>query len=207
MPDAVTTPVEPESAPTPAAAAVAPATPNAVVEPKTSAPEATSDDVGDAGKAAIQKERELRADLARQLAEAKGLREQAEAKVKEFEDRDKTDQQRLTDEVETLRKSLADKDAEITKAQHASLRAEVAADKRVPASRLHGNTREELEADADAYLAEVAEAAARDTKKTPTKPPTPSTGLKSGASTTGDQSTDPKERAANALRSMRQAGG
>ena len=150
-------------------------------------------DLGDAGKKALDAER--------------AARREAERKLKEYEDRDKTDQQRLADEVEALKQKVADKDAEIVKAQHASLRAEVAAEMRVPPSRIHGTTREELAADAEAYLSEIAEAAARDAKKTsPTKPPTPSAGLKSGASTTGAHSTDPKERAVQALRAMRQSG-
>lgn len=184
------------SAPTPADVAA-----------KTQPVEPVAGEVGDAGKAAIKKERDARADLERQLAESKSLQEQLAEKVREFEDRDKTDQQRLADEVEALKQKVADKDAEIVKAQHASLRAEVAAEMRVPPSRIHGTTREELAADAEAYLSEIAEAAARDAKKTsPTKPPTPSAGLKSGASTTGAHSTDPKERAVQALRAMRQSG-
>lgn len=169
-----------------------------MVEPKTPPAEAISGDVGEAGKAAIQKERDASRDLARQLAESKSLQQQLADKVKEFEDRDKTDQQRLADEVAALKQQVADKDSEISKAQHASVRAEVAAAKGVPTSSLFGATKEELEASADELIAW------RDanTKRTP-KPPAPTSGLKSGASASGDGPTDPKEKAAAALRVMR----
>lgn len=194
MPDAVTTPsTEPASAP-PAAATSAP------VEPKTAPAEAISDDLGESGKAALQKEREARQALARELAEAKSLQQQFADKVKEFEDRDKSETEKLNDQLARLQKQLTDKDAEVAAAKVASLRAEVAADKHVPAGRLHGTTREELEADADAYLAEVA---ANTANKRPPKAPTPSSGLKSGASPTSDTATDPKARAVAAMRAMR----
>ncbi|MFC9432690.1 hypothetical protein [Nocardia sp. NPDC057030] len=174
-------------------------TPEPVSEPpKTDAPEAISDDLGAAGKAAIQKEREARKDLERKLAESSQLQNELAAKVKEFEDRDKTDQQRLADEVAALKQQVADKDVEIGKARHASLRAEVAAAKGVPATSLSGTTREELEACADDLIAW------RDANtKRPPKPPAPSGGLKSGASPNGDHSADLKERAAAALRASR----
>lgn len=202
MPDAVpTTPATPEPAPAPTPATVAAQTaPAAPTEPKTPPAEAISDDLGDAGKAAIQKERAAREDLARQLAESKNLQQQLADKVKEFEDRDKSETEKLNDQLATLKQQIADKDAEIVKAQHTSLRAEVAAAKQVPAGRLHGSTRQELEADADAYLAEVAERAA---SKRPPKSSTPSGGLKSGASPNGDAPTDPRARAVAALRQLR----
>lgn len=201
MPDAVPTTTTPDPAPAPTPATVAAQTaPAATEEPKTPPAEAISDDLGDAGKAAIQKERAARDELARQLAESKNLQQQLADKVKEFEDRDKSETEKLNDQLASLKKQIADKDAEIQKAQHASLRAEVAAAKQVPSGRLHGSTRQELEADADAYLAEVAERAA---SKRPPKPSTPSSGLKSGAASNGDAPTEPKARAAAALRQMR----
>lgn len=71
--------------------------------------------------------------------------------------------------------------------------AEIAAAKGVPASRIRGETREEMEADAD----ELAALLVKDTKPRPTV-----SGLKSGASNS-DLRMDPKERAAAALRSFR----
>jgi hypothetical protein len=170
-------------------------------EAKPDAPGATPEGLGDAGKAAIQKERDARADLERRLAESEQLKKDLAAQVKAFEDRDKTEQQKLADRVEELQQAIAAKDKEIDRAQRASLRASVAADKGVPVTSVSGTTREEMEASADEVLAWL-EAKTASKRSTP-KPPAPSGGLKSGASSTGDQSTDPKERAAAALRAMR----
>lgn len=204
MPDAVetqTTTSESASAPAHASEA-APAAGSAPAEPKTPSNDATSEEIGEAGKAAIQKERAARQDLERKLAEAQQLQDELKQKVHEFEDRDKTDQQRLTDQVAALEKRLADKETEIAKAQQASLRAAVAAEKGVPIGSLTGTTKEELEQSADDLIA-WREASA---PKRPPKPPTPAAGLTSGASGTGDLPTDPKERAAYAVRKMRAAG-
>lgn len=190
MPEAENTPAEPEVKPAESAAP----------EPKTPTPEATPD-MGDAGKAAIQREREARKELERKLAEADKLKDDLAAKVKAFEDRDKSEQERMADEVAALKKQVAEKDAEITKARQASLRAEVAAAKGVPANRLHGSTKEELEADADAYLSEVAAREQSAQKRNPPKPP--AANLKSGASSTDTNGLSGKAQAAQALRRLR----
>lgn len=202
MPDAVTTTptTDPASTPTPADVAAKTAPPAAAETTKTPHAEAISDELGDAGKAAIQKERAAREELARQLAESKALQQQLADQVQEFEDAKKSETEKLNDQLAALKKQIELKDTEITKAKHASMRAEVAAAKGVPANRLHGATREELEADAEAYLAEVA---AHQATKRPPKPPVPTSGLKSGASSNGDTPTNPKARAAAALRQMR----
>lgn len=202
MPDAVTTTPAPDPAPVPTPAEVAAKTaPTAPVEPETPAAEAISDDLGDAGKAALQKERAARDDLTRQLAESKNLQQQLADKVREFEDRDKSEQQKLADQVATLQKQIADKDLEVAQAQHASLRAAVAAEEGVPISGLTGATKEELVASAKELIAWRDAAAAASAVKRPPKSPAPA-GLKSGASSTGDTPTDKKERAAMALRQL-----
>lgn len=160
---------------------------------------AIPDGLGEAGKSAIQKERDARADLERRLAESEQLKKDLAAQVKAFEDRDKTEQQKLADRVDELQKAIADKDKEISRAERASLRASVAADKGVPVASVSGTTREEMEASADEVLAWRDNSAP---KRAP-KPPAPTGGLKSGASSTGDTSSDPKERAAAALRRLR----
>lgn len=195
MPDAVPTTTTPEPAPAPD-----PAPAPAAAEPKPEPAEAISDELGDAGTAAIRKERDARKELERKLTEAEQLKDALAAKVQEFEDAKKSETEKLNDQLARLQKQLDAKDAEVAAATLASLRAEVAAAKHVPAGRLHGTTKEELEADADAYLAEVA---ANTATKRPPKAPTPSGGLKSGASQTSDTSADPKDRAAAALRAMR----
>lgn len=107
----------------------------------------------------------------------------AASRLQEIEDAGKSEQQKLADQLATLQQQLAQRDKEVSELAEAKLRAEVAATKKVPPHRLHGKTQEELEADADRYLSELAEAAgsARPTRK----PPAP-TGLKSGASSSGD---------------------
>lgn len=200
MPDAPTTETTTtEPAPAPAPATTAPESKPGETNPAPA--EAISEELGEAGKAALQKERAARAVLERKLTEAEQLKTELAAKVQEFEDAKKSETEKLNDQLARLQQQIADKDAEVAAAKVASLRAEVAAEKKVPAKRLHGSTREELEADADAYLAEVAEQTA---SKRPTKPATPATGLKSGASADGDASTNPRARAAAALRQMRQ---
>lgn len=84
--------------------------------------------------------------------EAKAAKKDAAAareKVKEFEDKDKSEAQRLQDRAETAEKSLA-------AAERLVLVSEVALEKGLTpaqAKRLIGTTKEELEADADELLA------------------------------------------------------
>lgn len=192
MPDAD---VQNGTTPSESAPAPAPAT-EAAAAPKPAPTEAISGDVGDAGKAAIQKERDARKELERKLTEAQQLKDSLAAKVQEFEDAKKSETEKLNDQLTRLQKQLADKDAEITKAQQTSLRAAVAAEKGVPMGSLSGITHEELLASADEL---IAWRDANAPKRTP-KPPAPSGGLKSGASASGDRPGDPKERAHAALR-------
>ncbi|MFD4294144.1 hypothetical protein ACFWQG_13080 [Rhodococcus sp. NPDC058532] len=102
----------------------------------------------------------------------------------------KSEQQKLIDRV-TAAEDRA------TKAESAALRAEVARTKGVPASSLNGATREELEASADELLDWRGESAP---SKQPRRPAGP---LKSGATGT-ETGTTAKDRAAAALREMRQ---
>jgi hypothetical protein len=90
----------------------------------------------------------------RQKADAKAARDEAaalKAKLQEIEDRDKTEQQKK-DEAAQAAESRA------VTAEAKALRFEVAAAKGVPltqAHRLQGNTKAELEADADEFLKDV----------------------------------------------------
>jgi len=75
----------------------------------------------------------------------------AEATVKQFEDRDKTEQQKLAERAETAEKAAADAEARL-------LRLTVGAEKGLPAAlaeRLQGTTEEEMAADADRLLEAV----------------------------------------------------
>jgi hypothetical protein len=165
------------------------------------------EDLGDAGKSALHKEREARrkAESAHKKAEAKVAEAQKKlddlaAKVKAFEDEKKTDGQKKDERIEELQQQLNARIAELAETQSASLKNEVAAAKGVPASRLVGETREELEASADELIAW------RDANAPKRKPPTTAPGLKSGASAPGDHPSDAKERAAAALRNYRRGG-
>lgn len=154
--------------------------------------------LGDAGKLAIQREREARKAAEAEAKESKKQAGEFAARLKDIEDRDKSETQKLADQVAELQKAMAAKEADLVKAQQAKLRIEVAKDKGVPASSLTGTTQEELEASADEVLAW------RDASKPiPPRKPATAAGMKSGASSTSDGPTDPKERAAAMLRALR----
>jgi len=63
-----------------------------------------------------------------------------------IEEEKKTDEQRVTDRIAAAEKRATDLEAQVA-------RAEVAAAKGIPAGLLHGGTKEELEAEADALIA------------------------------------------------------
>lgn len=104
--------------------------------------------LGDAGKKALQDERRARS-AAEKTAKELGERLQA------LEDSQKTEAQKTADRATKAEASAAAANAKL-------LRFEIAAEKGLKpaqAARLAGSTREELLADADAYLAEVGGAA------------------------------------------------
>jgi hypothetical protein len=114
-------------------------------------------ELGEAGKKALDEERKARRDAERQ---ARDLAD----RLKAIEDKDKTEVERLTGQVATLTK---ERDAAAMRAD----RLEVAVTKSLDegqalritsaAKRLTGSTREELEADADEFLAAFASEAPR----------------------------------------------
>lgn len=97
-------------------------------------------------------------------------------------------------ELQRVQERAAQLEQELAAERFNALRASVAAAKGVPASALTGETREELEASGDALLEWRAEQS-KSAKK-------PVRGLKSGV-LTPDQTMDPKERAAQAIRALR----
>lgn len=123
-PETPVTPVEPEAQPA--------TTPPAGATPET-------EPLGEAGIAALKSEREARKAAEKAAADAI-------ARIKEFEDRDKS-------EAEKQQEALAAARAELAELTVAKTRAEVAAAKGVPANLLSGSTQEELEASADALIA------------------------------------------------------
>ena len=99
-------------------------------------------ELGDAGKKAIDAER-------RNARAATKERDALAARLKEYEDRDKTEADKMADR-------LAAAEQRATAAETARLRQQVALDKGLPAElvgRLRGDTEAELEADADDLLA------------------------------------------------------
>lgn len=121
--------------------------------------------------------------------------EDIKAKAEKFdqaEEKDKTELQRAREASEAAVKRADEADAK-------ALKAEIAAAKKVPAHRITGATKEELESDADRYLDEMKAAASQ-----------PAgvkfgAGLKSGSAKGGDNGVSKKEQAAAALRSMRKS--
>jgi hypothetical protein len=98
--------------------------------------------LGDAGKKALQEERRKARAAEKQLTEL-------QKRLQEFEDRDKTEAQKLAERAAAAEKSAADAQTEL-------MRYRVAADKKLPAelaARLRGSTPEEMAADADELLA------------------------------------------------------
>lgn len=98
-------------------------------------------ELGDAGKKALDAERREKRAAEKRAAEL-------EAKLKEFEDRDKTESTRAVERAEAAEKAAAAAEAR-------ALRLEVASEKGLTpaqAKRLVGETREELEADASELL-------------------------------------------------------
>lgn len=113
------------------------------------------------------------------------------AELKKIRDGEKTELQREKEAREAA-------EARAQKAEFSALRAEVAREKGVPAASITGTTKEELEASADELLAW------RGDSGKPKQAKGTNTGqLKSGASGAGSTTQDPKERAAEAMRRLR----
>jgi hypothetical protein len=152
-------------------------------------------ELGDAGKRALDNERKARRAAEKRLAEL-------EAKVKETEDAEKSELQRLQDKVDELTKR-----AEAAEAK--AHRYEVAAEKGLTpaqARRLVGATKEELEADADAMVEELGlkkpeeeKPADEETEEETPFGARPKENLKGGASNEEDEQPDPGKLADSIL--------
>lgn len=116
-----------------------PAAPEPQEAPVIDGAKPSDEPLGAPGISALKAEREARA--AAEKRESEALQ-----RIKEFEDRDKTESERQAEALAAAKRELA----ELTIAK---TRAEVAATKGVPAGLLTGSTQEELEAAADALLA------------------------------------------------------
>lgn len=118
-------------------AAPAPAAPEAPAPSQGATPE--DQPLGAPGLAALKSEREAKAAAEKRAADL-------EARVKEFEDREKTEAQKQQEALEKAQRELA----ELTIAK---TRAEVAAAKGVPVELLSGSTAEDIEAAAERLIA------------------------------------------------------
>jgi hypothetical protein len=115
--------------------------------------------LSDAGKKALSEERKARSAAERSARAAQKQLDDMAKRLKEFEDRDKSEAEKLAE-----RAAAAEKQAESATAR--LLRFEVAAAKKLPpgfAARLQGSTKEELEADAEALLKDLGEQQQRTT--------------------------------------------
>lgn len=129
-------------------------------------------EMGDPGKKALQEERQKARAAEREL-------KAAQARLKEFEDRDKSEAEKTAERL-----SAADKRA--AEAEQKAIRLEVAYAKGLTpaqAKRLVGSSREELEADADDILATFPTAPAAPDRKAPK--PDPSQGTRGGKPLSG----------------------
>ena len=146
------------------------------LEPSTDADEGAAESSGDVPP-------EVKAALKKANEEAKNLR----LKLKEFEDRDKTEAERISERLAAAEQRALDAD-----------RLEIALDKGLTkgqAKRLVGSTREELEADADELLADLG---VDDDK--PSTSRRPKERLKPGASNDAEPQKSPQELAAEVVK-------
>lgn len=114
--------------------------------------EADEQQLGEGGQKALAAERKAKSAAERQAKAAQKQIDDLSKKLKAYEDRDKSESDRLTERATAAEKQAAD-------AQTQLLRYEVAASKKLPsewAARLQGSTQEELEADADQLLETLA---------------------------------------------------
>ncbi|MFI9244152.1 hypothetical protein ACIGXF_16540 [Streptomyces sp. NPDC053086] len=121
--------------------------PDAQEKPETGAPEGT--EAPAAERPNESGETKIPPEVERALRKANKEAETLRLKLKEFEDRDKTEAQKLAERATAAEQSAAVAQSEL-------MRFRVAADKKLPAEladRLQGSTPEEMAADADKLLA------------------------------------------------------
>lgn len=115
--------------------------------------EPTNGERTDEGQAPDKFDAKYVKELRQDAAKTRKALQAAEARLREFEDRDKTELEKLTARADAADQKAAD-------AQRQLLKLEVAAHKQLTADwvdRLRGDTIEELEADADRLLGQIAQ--------------------------------------------------
>jgi hypothetical protein len=141
-----------------------------------------------------QLEKRIGARLARERAKYSDYSD-LKSKAAEFDklqEATKTEAQKVAERITQLEKELESE-------RFNTVRSKVASEKGVPAHRISGATPEELEASADAYIAEIADI-------TKPRPPRNTGALKSGA-TGSDNRMDPKEKSASMIQQIFRQGG
>lgn len=142
-------------------------------------------ELGDAGKKAINTMKRERNAALKELAELR-------AKVKEFQDKDKTEAERLAEAAEDAKSRAAKAEANarrLTTAMERAPEGATLAQIRAVAKRLSGETDDELETDADELFQLLAPQSATDEGKRTAPPGRPTTSLKGG----GDPGDEPEE--------------
>lgn len=144
-------------------------------DPNDPAPTPTDDpeDLGEAGKRALAAERKAKKAAEKRAADA-------EAELKKVADKDKSETDRLREELAEAKKATAESDLRAMRIEVATAKGLSAAQ----AKRLNGSTKEELEEDADDFLESIKPA---EDKGKPGGKPTED--LKGG----GDPTEDPEE--------------
>ncbi|MEU5259015.1 hypothetical protein [Amycolatopsis sp. NPDC021455] len=158
-------------------------------KPDTKPEETPDEDLGDADKLGDPGKKALEA-MKRERNAARKEMNDLKARLKEFEDKDKTETQRLQETAEEAKSRAAKAETNARKLQTAIERAPEGASLaqiKAVAKRLHGESDEELEADADELFSLLAPST-QDTKKTlPGKP-------KENLSGGGDPGEEPEEK-------------
>lgn len=128
-------------------------------EPDTSRDDHAREDepLREAGMRALEREREERKAAHSEAAEARRRAEAAEARLAEFERAQMSEQERVASERDEWRGKYEEMTAKTRELEIKNLRHEVATAAGIPmhANRLVGSTREELEADAEAFKASL----------------------------------------------------
>lgn len=159
-------------------------------EQEQSATDDVPQELGDAGKKALKSERDARKALEARLKELEPLA----AKAQEFEDAQKSEQERLTEKLSATEERAA-------KAELRAARLEVATEKGLPSSAvkfLTGETGEELAASADELLGLMAASEPEPATAAPQR--RPQERLKPGASPDAEPQASPKDIAAALFR-------
>lgn len=115
--------------------------------------------LGDAGKRALDAERRARKEADKRVAEAEKRLEEAQKRIDGFEDANRNELEKREHKLKKAQEQLEAKQRELDALNHKVLTTQIAADYNLPAdmaSRLQGNSEEELREDAEKLQALIA---------------------------------------------------